>query len=1269
MKNIFWLLLLLVLAGCSMNKKELALVSTHISASSAEFEKALKQFGSHYTIKIYDPETFTAKQVQGADLVIFESFGSRISLVQPSVDSVMARTKVYFLDTPGVKGNADESKLKGIAPYWENANVENYKGMLSYIGANYFGLPIPIEKAVEFPKSGYYHPASRVFFKTPEAYMKWYKARNNRPAAVNVGLVFYQSSYVKKDLKVIDALIKSIEAKGANAITYLAKGKFKLDSAFSVNGFQKADVVIYGGMFLDFAKYKKGLERAQKLDVPILVADVDTKQTIEEWRKNQQGFLPEKAGRLYFNERDGAFEPMIVGAKSLLKNGDEEMVPIPEQIEWRVNRAIQWGKLRKKANADKKIVITYYSEGSGKANVGSDSDAYLNAQRSLIAILKMLKEQGYNLGSQPVPDEKQLTRMMSEHASNIGVWAPQETDRRAALGKDVIRIPLSQYKQWFSAYSTEQQKKVLQTWGIPPGKVMVSGNHQDIIIPVIRFGNITLAPHPNWGMQDNKKLIYGNDAIPPSHEYIAFYEWLKHSGTDAYVTLFTQLSLMPGKNEGPSSQDFVGRLIGNMPHITMTPLMAGSAVKNKRRANALSIGYMNEVMAAGLPPALQPVNNMLEEWSAATNPNIKNAVAKKLLDFAKQNPGKFGNATNPELTIGNIRSYLQKVAVEKIPNGTHTLGEVPIGEKRRKILEAMMDDEVSNFAKKHKEDGKTVMKALTSHHQFYKSDRGFSRLDSIYNAYSQKLDAAGNELTSLGRALCGRYIMPGPSDDLVRNPESLPSGRNPYGGNDKAIPSQTAWKLGQEMADALLQQFGRRKGKGQFPKKVAFVLWSTEITNSQGATEAEILYLLGVRPVWNKKGEVIFLQLIPRHELGRPRIDVLLTTSGTYRDHFRDKINMLEQAVKLAAKEKEKDNSVRMNSESYARQLGINLDLASARIFSTAPGAYSTNLEFASEDENADGNKISALYMSRMSNSYGKQGNSNSPKLFALNIRDVDAAAFSRSSHVLGIMDHPMVAAYYGAISAAVKSQGGVAPEMFINDLASGDANVEGLETYYHREMDSRYLNPEWIKGMMNQGYDGVKTISGFTENLLLWNKTNPEMVKSEDWEEVYKTYITDQNSLGTKEFFDKNNPYALQTLSAHMIEAARDGYWKASERQLQTLGKILVESVNKNGPACSGSVCNSPQKMDFIKGIMEKVAANMNDLKKFEQRIASVQKSKPQSGSSSSTQNVEGYQISEKKPTAPNKTGKSIIILTWLLPLLILFSGIMFRILTRSKD
>lgn len=447
------------------------------------------------------------------------------------------------------------------------------------------------------------------------------------------------------------------------------------------------------------------------------------------------------------------------------------------------------------------------------------------------------------------------------------------------------------------------------------------------------------------------------------------------------------------------------------------------------------------------------------------------------------------------------------------------------------------------------------------------------------------------------------------------------------------------------------------------------MLWSTEITNSQGATEAEILYLLGVKPVWNKKGEIISLKVIPRSELGRPRIDVLLTASGTYRDHFRDKINMLEEAVNLAAKEQDKDNQVRINSTRYARELGISEAESRARVFSTASGAYSTNVEFASEDETADTARMSSLYLSRMSNSYGKKGNSSTPKLFALNIRDADAAAFSRSSNVLGIMDHPMVAAYYGAVSAAVKSQGSAAPEMFINDLASGNADVEGLESYYHREMDSRYLNTEWIKGMIDQGYDGAKTISGFTENLLLWNKTNPEMVKSADWDEVYQTYITDRNRLGTKEFFDKNNPYAVQTLSAHMIETARDGYWKASEQQLQSLGKMLVESVNNNGSACSGSICNSPKKLDYIKGILQKIPGNSNALKEFDKRIASVKKTQPSSAAKpSEMQNVEGYHISERKSVAEESTGRIVMLICWLLPGLILLAGILFRLLRQNK-
>jgi len=733
---------------------------------------------------------------------------------------------------------------------------------------------------------------------------------------------------------------------------------------------------------------------------------------------------------------------------------------------------------------DKKIVITYYSEGNGKANVGGDIDAYINVQGSIIKLLKALCAKGYNTGSETLPTVKELTERMAQHASNVGNWAGNELIKRSNNAHErVIKIPVTQYLQWFQHYPKNLQDEVIRKWGPPPGNMMTmadSAGQKDFIIPVIEYGNITLAPHPNWGLQGNDDIIYGTEPIPPHHAYIAFYEWMKQQNqTDIFLTLFSQLALMPGKQEGPSANDFIGRLIGNVPHITVVPLMSGSAIKNKRRTNALTIGFMNELTESALPDNLKQLKRMIDDRKTATNTQIKNSLSQKIIASAqKQLKDRIAENFNEDVYIRNVENYLQRLMSTKIPDGTHVLGEVPTGAKLKQLADAMLGKNLANLKK---------------------VDAGYSKMIETKKEYMQNLQQTSDEIKNIIHAMSGGYVEAGPSDDIIRNPESLPSGRNPYSGNDKNIPSKEAWETGKRMADQLLLSFENERGKGAYPKKVAFVLWSTEITHSQGVTEAEIMYLMGVKPVWNNRGQVMGAELIPPSELQRPRIDVLITTSGTYRDHFADKIALLDTAVKIASSVTDSNNWVRTHSLKYKAALKLrNIAQTSSRIFSTAPGAYSTNIEFATEkgDSWNSDTTLSDLYLLRMGNVYGNDDTAYQSELFTMNIKDVDAAAFSRSSNVLGIMDHPMVAAYYGVINLAVKNTTGRTLDMYINDLVEkADGNVTTLSEFYHTELDSRYLNPIWIKGMQAKGYDGARHMEAFTENLALWDITKTDVV------------------------------------------------------------------------------------------------------------------------------------------------------------------------------
>ncbi len=1273
-----------LLSACHMagTTADVAIVSPHLQYNSSEFREACTAYEKDIHVDMYGVSEgqlpiFSVKELSRHRLVLFEGMGARASLLQPQIDSLKAVTKVLFLDSSIIQGNLSLKQYPQLGVYWANGNTDNYKGMLSYIAASLFQRPVPVISPIVYPDNGFYYPGCDTLFHTAGEYENWYNRSHPVTDSPRVGLVFYQNNYVKKDMRHIDALIKCVEQHGGRPITYLGKGAFPLDSVFMEKDSAIVDVVIYGGMFLNFSKPQKGVDAARRLDVPLLGAVNHYLKSPSQWEKDPGGFAPDMSDRAFFTERDGVFEPINIAGAETTNSGEQFTEPIDYQVKWRVERALAWARLRRTVNNEKRLVLTYYSEGSGKANVGADIDAYLDVPASLSKLLTAWRTQGYDVGKAPLPDAAALARAMSLHASNTGSWAPAELRKRAAAGEVVI-IPEEQYLSWFHDYPMEQQQEVIAHWGPAPGNLQTltdSNGKRSIVIPILRYGKIILAPHPNWGLQDNTSLIYGKDALPPTHAYIAFYEWMKRiEQPHAWLSLFTQLSLMPGKEEGPSVKDFVGELVGNIPHISLSPLIANGGVSNKRRANALTIGYIINITTAGLNDSMQLLKHRIDEWKTATNPALKRNLEDAILSL--RNSQKLDSS----LDIIRLDAWIERLARQRMPSGSHILGDPPKGEMLVTMVHGMLGKEFSKQfpgSRSQQEDsGMKILRAL-----LLKNNPPASLASSKDSSMNQQLILAlhyrdlllqtPDEVTQLSRALCGRYISPGPGGDPVNDPTVLPGGRDTYSGNDRAMPSKEAWNIGCQMADQLLGQYVHKHGAGSYPRKVAFVLWSSEITHTQGVMEAEILALIGAKPVWNSKGQVMDVTLTPSKELGRPRIDVLVTTSGTYRDHFGDKIRMLDKAIRLASEAIDSANAdnpypnwVARHSRTYASKLHMDtVSDASLRLYSSDIGAFSTNLEFAAEngDTWTKDTTLSNLYLNRMAFAYGRPlSAAYKRQLFELNIKDIDAAAFSRSSSVYGLLDHPMVAAYFGAYDLAVRNTTGRTPDLYINDLQDpADAAVTPLADMYHLELQSRYLNPKWIKGMMDHGYDGARYMSAFTEDLFLWNATSPEMVTNEDWNQVYATYLQDKNHLGLKDYFDQHNPYALQSMTATMLESAEKGYWKPTDQQLTTMARSIAGSVAQHGATCNTAVCNSPGLTGYITKILEKAPGQSITLQAYKMQLTQLKAGKYAPAgkpTSSGSQPVTGHEITIQQPSASTATNGKYLFFSGLLVLAALF-------------
>jgi len=811
---------------------------------------------------------------------------------------------------------------------------------------------------------------------------------------------------------------------------------------------------------------------------------------------------------------------------------------------------------------------------------------------------------------------------------NIGTWAPGELQKLVGTGK-VVLVPENTYKEWFLELPAEKQQEVINQWGPAPGEIMVWGNESGkyLVIPKIEVGNnVLLAPQPSRGWLDNNDALYHDKDLPPHHQYIAFYLWLQHSeeeggfGSDVLVHFGrhgTQ-EWLPGKEFGLSRYDWPSLMIGNLP-VVYPYVMDGLGEGNeaKRRGGAVIVDHLvPPIISAGsygdyanLSEAIQ--NYEQEKVDGSLKSAHRSEVLNLTLSLSLDEEFNMTEAQNNETYFNTtflegLEILLDDYKSQSMPYGLHILGTSPKGEQLVGMVNSMLGtdftDSVHEFNK-------------TENSQLYLLDlvldRGVNATDaqmqvlgtknetvttflSSAEEYAVNLSLGEEEIQQVLNAIDGKFIPGNLGGDPVRNPETLPSGRNFYAFDQRIVPTEAAWTLGQQMADQMLEAYVAEHGT--YPRKVAYVLWAGETTRHEGVMEAEIFYLLGVKPVWNS-GRVVDVEAIPMETLGRSRVDVVIQISGLYRDMYPDKVRLLDKAVKLAYAQEDSPNYVRENVEALKASLmsenSLNeseaLDLALLRIFGSADGAYGTGIPNAisASDTWESNDALADLYISKMCNAYGENvWGENLKDLFEKNLEGVEATVHSRSTNLYGTLDNDDFFQYLGGLNLAVSSvSGGKYPDSFIaNMLTVGDEKTETLDKFLTRETYSRYFNPNWIEGMQEHGYAGAREMSDFIENLWGWEATNPNLISDDMWNQVYQTYVGDQELSG---WIEQNNPYAYQSMTARMLETARKGNWDASDEVLESLATEYAESVVEDGVTCCHHTCGNPLLNSYVSGMV----------------------------------------------------------------------------------
>ena len=461
------------------------------------------------------------------------------------------------------------------------------------------------------------------------------------------------------------------------------------------------------------------------------------------------------------------------------------------------------------------------------------------------------------------------------------------------------------------------------------------------------------------------------------------------------------------------------------------------------------------------------------------------------------------------------------------------------------------------------------------------------------------------ELASVINALNGGFIAPTSGGDPVLNPLVLPTGRNMFAINAEETPSAVAWEKGKTLADNTLKMY-REAHNDSLPRKVSYTLWSSEFIETEGATIAQILYMLGVEPLRDPFGRVTDLRLIPSEELGRPRIDVVVQTSGQLRDLAASRLFLITRAVEMAsqAKDDKYPNYVSegvVESEKHLVDKGVSpkeaREMSTARVFGGVDGNYGSGIQEMVEagDRWDDETQIAETYIHNMGASYGSEKDWEKMRDFAFEaaLTRTDVVVQPRQSNTWGALSLDHVYEFMGGMNLAVRNVTGKDPDAYLADYRNrSHAKMQEVKEAIGVESRTTILNPTYIKEKMNGGAGDASGIADVVRNTYGWNVMKPDVIDNELWNDIYDTYIADKHNLGTRDYFKSVNPAAIEEITAVMMETARKGMWTATDEQLSALAKLHTEVVNEYQPSCSGFVCNNTKLREYIASNVDKTTA-----------------------------------------------------------------------------
>lgn len=1191
------------------------------------------------------------REAMAADVLIVSLHGGKASfpafdlLEQALADSKGQRPFIHIQPTGDDEDSIDAAREFSTdfgSPKWDTVRrYLNFGGCLNFYHMMIFlhnrvnGGNMDCRPPEALPDDGIYHPD---FPGIPS--LEEYLSRKVDPSRITVGLWFYQTYWLNNNLAFIDAIIRAVEAQGANVIPVFhlrykdaERGNRAADHVvahyFMDGNRPRIQVLINPLMFsltLVAPEYKELLPR---LNVPFIQA-FTCSAPFAQWSESVQG-LP--AMDVSYSAAQPEFDGALITVPVATREQETvdpvtgallaKYMSIPERVEKMVRLALNWGRLGRIPVSKRKIAIIFHHYPPRNDRIGCA--AGLDSFASVSLLLERMQALGYRI-DRTFPEKDELAHELLSRMTCDRRWLPP--DQMAA--RTEAKAGAEHYIDWHRELPEPIREKMTVDWGEIPGDLFV--HEKKMHFAGLMNGNVFITIQPPRGYLEQIDKIYHDMYLSPPHHYLAQYRWIRDvfkADAVMHVGKHGSLEWLPGKALGLSGSCYPDLAIMELPNIYPYIINdPGEGTQAKRRSYCCIIDHLTPAFTnADLYDDLARVQNLMTDFAMAKaedlpkmeilRPMIWEAVLAANLDKdleinQESAPADFDGF------LERLHAYIDELGDTMINDGLHTLGTPPEGERLtefvtqltrlpngsvpslREVLVTAMgcgyDDVIENRGRRKARFGnRTGSEVLRQAHEqalsLVERLASFGYHTDIITELTRPLPAGPaadanivlnyivgtlvpnirlctEEIDAALAAFDGRFVRPGPTGSPSRGQaDILPTGRNFYSVDPNKIPSPAAWEVGVRLGDALIERYLRETGR--YPDSIGILVYGTVTMRTRGDDIAEIYYLMGLKPVWQKgSGNVCGLEVIPLSELKRPRLDVVPRISGFFRDSFPNLVERIDEAVRIAAalKEPPESNFLRRNVykdiEAYWKEgLGEEEAFREAtfRVFGCPPGTYGAGVSELIESKNWKTQEdLGNNYIRYSSHAYGRGSYGQSkPMAYRRQLARMDVTVKNEDSREYDMMSCTDYYNYYGGMIAAVKTVRGYLPFAVMGDSSDPKrVKVRTTSEEAKHVLRSRLVNPKWLEGMKRHGYKGAGDISHMMDVVLGWDATG-EVIEDWMYEKIANAYALDPEM---QEWMKAVNPFALQNILDKLLEAIHRNMWNADEEMEEQLRNAYLE-------------------------------------------------------------------------------------------------------------